>query len=618
MPVYLFLAGGGSVLAADTYSSETWNTDLEWGSWDLSNIELNGSDSGIRLKQEGSGYATSGEATYKFTPGGNNRWVRATAEGDNAGSISSKYAWVPIYRGESVSQIDTKTGEIVKEWGVGGGPSRTAIGCNNDVWVANNWGHSISHIISAENKVITRPLEGSVPMKTLTSPRAISVLCGSGTGSDSVFVGASRYLIKFSAQEFDSLSEGGAVVDVQEGNTLTISAGNRSIIGSAISADVNDSVDSGNRYIYVALDGGVGAQIANRPNYKIDANDLAHIEAGWPKSLGYNVIVGDNLGNVWKDGVCGRFYAVDDSTKMLCSNSVPASGVSVIPDHPNGGDKLAYLQFHNTSFNPLLHVANLNNNNTANPTISGIIETTYSGANHIGAVVRGGALDYDDDYDIWYLPNDAFWIAEFKESENYSTAHKIDPTQEVSSEVSLVHGYSDFIGDSVSPNDPQTLIEYSVDGSSYYQANSDGSFPSEIADSQDLYIKVKMTGFGTNSPLLKSLKVEYEPESQANLQIVRKIYASVLDRDSDSSETTFEKNETAYVRLILFQPGASKDNAVVVDRLSNFENPREYRFKQGCSGTGTVLTPSLGINEIRFNLDIPSGLSCLDYEYTVK
>ncbi|MFA6694892.1 MAG: hypothetical protein WCS44_08705, partial [Bacillota bacterium] len=225
-------------------------------------------------------------------------------------------------------------------------------------------------------------------------------------------------------------------------------------------------------------------------------------------------------------------------------------------------------------------------------------------------------LGFDDDYDIWYLPRKATWMAEFRRSENYSIAHRVSPTNKSGG---AIYSYSDFIGNALSNTAPaQTNIVYSVDGTNYYPANADGSFPSQITPSQDLYIKVKMSGSGTNSPLLRSLTVEYAPESQAQLQIIRKTYTSALARNTDNSESTFEKNETVYVRIVVFQPDSSQRGTMLVDRLSNFANPRNYRLKQGCAGNGAALSPDISSNELRFNINIPLGLSCIDYEYTAQ
>lgn len=623
MPAYLLLGFEGSAFAVDAYSSQTWQTDLEWGLWTSSNIELNGSgdetnpNSGIRLKQEGSGYVESGETTYRFTTQSVNNWIRAVTDGDKATSISSKYLWAAIYNEDSVSQIDTENGEVVKEWDVGDNPSRTAVGCNNDVWVGNRSDHSISHIIPAENKVITRSLDGGVSLKY---PRAVSIMCDiDSEGNDDVFIGANGYLIKFSAQDFDDLPVDGNVVDIQEGNTLSLYPGHpNGTYGSAIGADTDNSIDSGKRFIYVSGLDPRGSGDQTYPTYQVDISKFDQAgykyEPGWPIRLGRYVLTNDNYGNVWRDGRVVRM-SPNGSTKEF-HDPGGSIGILIIPNHPDGSDKIAYIDGDN------LVIGDLVDNNTSNPRIENITYRPFRPDGAInqtteGGPVGGGGLGYDGDYDIWFLPRKTSWMAEFKRSEHYSTAHEVSPTAKSGG---AIYSYSDFVGNALSNTIPaQTVIEYSTNSVDYYQANADGSFPDEITPSRDLYIKIKMTGSGTNSPLLRSLKVEYEPESQANLKIIRKTFSSILGRESDASESTFEKNETVYVRLVLFQAGPDESGTTLTDRFSNFKDPKDYRFKQGCTGIGTILNPSIGVNEIVFSdLDIPSGLSCIDYEYKVQ
>ena len=613
-------------LRAEASYSRVFSSDDDFSQWSLTNIEANGSDSGIRLSEkEDGGYERSGEATYKFTPGGTNNWLRATIDGDNATSISSKYLWAAVFNRNSVSQIDTETREIVKEWDVGGDPSRTAIGCDNDAWVGNRYSNSISHIIPGEDRVITRTIDGGNIFRT---PRAVSIQCGSGDEDDYVYVGASGYVAKFSAQDFDNLPKGGKITDIQQGNTLSLSVPN--VAGTHADdpryITYGSAFDSSGRYLYVASKGRYIAGVGDNNHtlvFKIDTTKFDQagysFEPGWPVNSGYYIINNDDQSHIWRDTHCIRISS-DGSTKELCSNSA-GIGIATIPNHPDGTDKLAYIK--NIGGVRHLVVNNLLNNNTDNPSLSNFSQTPMIPAGIPDRTVdsppqniSGGGLGYDEDYDIWFLPRKATWIAEFKASENYSTAHYVKASNKQNG---AVYSYSDFIGNALSNTIPaQTDVSYSINGTDYYSANTDGSLPSQITPSQDLYIKVKMTGSGTNSPLLRSLTVEYDPESQGDLQIVRKTYTSSSARDFDKSESTFDKGETVYVRIILFQPDAESGTSLI-DRLSNFTDSRNYRYKVGCSGEGSIVSPIFSAtNELKFNINIPSGLSCIDYEYTAE
>lgn len=593
----------------------TWETDLEWNSWSLDKIETNGSNTGIRLSDlPDGGYQTSGEATYKFSPGGNNKWIKATLDTDDPIETAKKYIWASVFNKNSVSQINPDDGTVVKEWDVGNNPSRTTIGCNNDAWVANR-GYadmslipSISHIIPSEDRVITHRLPSNLKV-----PRSISIDCSSNP--DYLWVGANGKLIKLSTTAFDALGddpnvvasgEDGAQVDV----TVDISPGEPYATYGSVFGLNSD-------YLYVASWNYNGYVVDYTAINKIGTSDHTLMGGNFPVSAGRYIIGNDWLGNVWRDGKCFR-TAADGTTKELCSGG--GVGLIVLPE---ASGKIAYSKRFGSKLE--LCVGDLVDNKTANPSIANTSCTSDDslGGNDIFDVaITGGGMGYDDDYDIWYLPRKGNFISEFKQSENYSVGHRYSPTAKAGGGV---YSYSDFLGNALDNSTKAGISpKYSTDGVTFFSVNADGSFPDQIEPSADLYIKVGMSGSGTNSPLLRSLKIEYDPESFSNLRILRTTHTSSLSRDIADEESTFERGEVVYVRVKLFEPERARDSVAFTDRFSNVsitKPPRNFRFKSGCSGAGDLITPNpkdISENQVSFNINLPLGLSCIDYEYTAN
>ena len=604
---------GGSDISI--HNSFTWETDLEWNSWSLDNIEINGSNSGIRLSDlaEG-GYQTSGEATYKFSPGGSNKWIKATLGSDDPIQNSAKYIWASVYNKKSVSQIDPDDGSVVKEWDVGFNPSRTTIGCSNDAWVANRgYGTlgappSISHIIPSQNKVITHNLPLS-----LRTPRAISIDCGN---PQYLWVGANGYVIKLSTSSFDTLGDAPTILatGAQVGATVNI-------WGGEPYATYGGVLGTGADFFYVAswtFDGlpWWTGSTNTAPTYRINTTTHALVAGGFPTWKGQYVMTNDWLGNVWRDGVCVRIDPDDGSTDELCANG--GKGVSVLPPNDLQGPKIAY-----TTIGGKLCVGDLQDNTTDTPTVANLSCTAVGilgGVAVDGTAVSGGGLGYDEDYDIWFLPRKGSYVAEFKQSENYLIKHEYSPT---SKSGGGIYSYADFLGNALDNSTEASINpEYSTDGVTFFPLNPDGTFPNQIDPSADLYIRIQMTGSGTNSPLLRSLKIEYDPEGFSNLRILRTTHTSSLSRDSGEEESTFERGEAVYVRVKLFEPERARDSVSFTDRFSNVSIPslRNFRFKSGCSGSGNQITPesTSSENEVSLNIDLPLGLSCIDYEYTAN
>lgn len=584
------------------HNSFTWATDLEWSSWSLNNIETNGSNSGIRLSDiDGGGYQTWGEATYKFSPGGKNKWIKATLDADNATQLASKYIWASIYNKNSVSQIDTDDGSIVKEWDVGINPSRTAVGCNNDAWILNR-GHgttsqpsSLSHIIPADNKVITH----NFPL-IYRYARAISIACSAGP--DYLWIGANGYVIKLNAEVFDNLPDGALATEAQVGSTVSILPGD-------VYATYGSVFGLNSDYLYVAK------QLDERLVYKIRTSDHTLMGGNFPVVGGRYIITNDWLGNIWRDGRCVRIQP-DGAKKELCSGG--GIGLTVLPAIPDQGAKVAYSKRVEDKLE--LCVADLIGNDTTDPILA---NTSCTSGDSLGGIdlsddrIMGGGMAYDSDYDIWYLPRKGNFISEFKRSENYLIGHRYRPTNK---EGGAIYSYSDFLGNALDNSTGASVkLECSTDGVTFFSLNPDGTFPEQVESSTDLYFRIQMTGSGTNSPLLKSLKIEYDPEGFSNLRILRTTHRSSLSRDSGEEESTFERGETVYVRIKLFEPERARNDITLTDRFSNVSNPRNFRFKSGCSGRGkSITTQNVGTNQVSLVFNLPLGLSCIDYEYTAN
>lgn len=134
----------------------------------VSSYDSSRTDGGVSLSKVGSGYQTSGTTEYRFSPGGTNNWLEASYEAEGAGLDVSKYMWVAISDKNQVAQIDPITFEIVAMHNVGIDPSRTAIGCDNDVWVANrSRGHSNAETLAHTVSHIYFNTDGKAQVKTL-------------------------------------------------------------------------------------------------------------------------------------------------------------------------------------------------------------------------------------------------------------------------------------------------------------------------------------------------------------------------------------------------------------------------------------------------------------------
>lgn len=174
MFLYSFYYGGDQSSSAASSQSKTWQTDSDWSSWSMDKTSLVSSydssqaDGGVSLSKIGSGYQINGTTEYRFSPGGTNDWIEASYEAEGVGVDVSKYMWVAISDKNQVAQIDPLTMEIVAMHNVGIDPSRTAIGCNNDVWVANrSKGASNSQVLAHTISHIYFDASGKARVKTL-------------------------------------------------------------------------------------------------------------------------------------------------------------------------------------------------------------------------------------------------------------------------------------------------------------------------------------------------------------------------------------------------------------------------------------------------------------------
>ena len=460
-----------SLAANDLYIE--WKTDSDWGSWTKDKTIAS---SGLKLSSTASGYETQGTATYNFSPGGKNTWSKVSSETENTVGETGNYLWVAVYDRNSVSQIDATTGTIIKEWPVGIDPSRTSVGCDNDVWVGDRAGGAISHIIPEEDKVITRTVGGG-----LTYIRSVSVQCVSSNESY-VWVGDSNTgnVVQIDAKKFDSLPPGVAATSVQVGSTISVCSGGYCPYGSVFS--------SGYKKLYIAhYSGGI---------YIIDV--ATHTISSYAASATGYTMNNDWLGNAWRDYSCAR---VKDTGELVtpsgCSFNNLALGIAILPPFGSENAKIARVGG-NSGFYQSLCVADLNNNNTDSPSIGSF---SCSGNVIVGV---GAGLGYDKDKNIWAVARTGGLVYKFLKLTNYATYQSF-PSNTLGG---LNYTYSDFLGNALSNVSNTITYQFSPDGGTTWYSDEDLN-AGRIPDSAGLLIKLTLNGSGLTTPILKKLRLDY-------------------------------------------------------------------------------------------------------------
>ena len=127
------------VVRADS-QVQTFKNDLDFSVWSKTRTELVGSDGGVQLSTDPatSGFYPSGTLTYKFSPGGTNRWTSAASAITAVDNSQAWFAWEGQNQQNKVLQVDPVEGSTVKEWVTNTTPIAGVGGGDSDYWVTNS------------------------------------------------------------------------------------------------------------------------------------------------------------------------------------------------------------------------------------------------------------------------------------------------------------------------------------------------------------------------------------------------------------------------------------------------------------------------------------------------
>ncbi len=464
-----------------------WQNDNQWKStidpWTLNNVDLVGQNGGLRLERKDLGYAAEGYATYHYSPGSVNAWKGVSAE---EGSVSEARTsiWLSVHDKDTLAQL-APDGTIIKEWSVGKDPSRVAMGCDSDVWVANrslvdggtNLANSISHIIPLQNKVVTRAFSPNI-----TNPTAISVQCSEGSASVWVGVENDDVFYRIDADEFDGLAEGTAIdpTATASGDPVSLGCTGECTLGSVLSQD--------GKFLYV---------LGRTKVMKIDTTSLTKTKE-FTISSG-QMITKDNRGNIWvTDGDNNTIYRIDSAENLSTLNvNLPTAGITVIP--PGEPLSAEILAFTNKATGALCK-AEITGNDTAAPTLG-----TITCADAPPENARGSGISYDPvTKDIWLTLKDAAKVYKYSFSSNYLSAQAYDSN----TLQGTLDSYADFVGTTYSEDNQHLEYQFSTDNQTWY--SKDDFNAGRLPNSSDLYIMVRFYGNTYSSPVLKSLSVSYD------------------------------------------------------------------------------------------------------------
>lgn len=619
---FLVLATLAVPLSVFAESSMTWRTDSQWQTWDRNHVAPVGGDQGIQLTKDTYGqFYNSGTAQYEYSVGSTTKWKNFTAEVTNSSPVSQPFIWAAMNNSDLVSQINPRTGTLVKNWAVGDDPSRTAVGCHNDAWVANRTGNSISHIIPSANSVKTNLV--GLPMAAL---RSISIKCATTEGQpDYLFVGGNGYVIKIDADKLDALPSNAQIIGSGAQIDSTIDA--RTALYS-LGADGSrayctyGSAFGGpgvNRYLYFTnYVGPVAGNYNTSDTYRIDTTNWSFDSGFVVKNVGFYVMGNDSRGNIWKDGGCHRI-SPSGTTNTFCASNTVGMGISVMRIN-SSTDRI----FYNKSSQ--LCYFNITGANGSSPSKG--VETCVDGG---GAM--SGALGYDTEKNVWYIPRaiEGATIRKFNVSSNYTT--RLSIPNSVSGSLGKFYTYSDFIGNALENSFGTLTFSFSPDSGTNWFTQADleaGTIP----DSMSLKIKASFTG-ASSSPILKSITLGYESQfGNLGSKMLKSTYRTAEDRDGEKNpKATFEKGETVYVRIKTFEGMDGRANLLLTDRLSgNVEDPsnltsKKFVYKDGakCANPNTSVTAKYlsdgGNKNSRYEFTFPTikqGESCIDYEYKLK
>lgn len=629
---FLVLAVLAVPLSVFAESSMTWRTDSQWQTWDRNHVAPVGGDQGIQLTKDNYGqFYDTGTAEYEYSVGSTTKWKNFTAEVTNSSPVGQPFIWAAMYRSDLVSQINPRTGTLVKNWAVGDDPSRTAVGCHNDAWVANRTGNSISHITPSSDSVKTN-LVGS-PLSML---RSISIKCATTVGQpDYLFVGGNGYLIKINADKLDALSSTSEIIGsgAQVGNTIDVRTALTSLgVDGSRGYSTYGSVFGGpdfesSRYLYLANYAGAlpnfnPTNYNTSDTYRIDTLNWSFDNSFLVSNVGFYIMANDSRGNVWRDGGCHRISPSGVVTTFceLQGDMTRGVGVSVMRIN-NNTDRV----FYNNYLTNKLCYFNITKAHTATP-IKGT-ETCVDGGG-----TMSGALGYDTEKNIWFIPRNqtGALIRKFTASSNYTS--RLGIPNSILGENGNFYTYSDFIGNALENSFGTLSFSFSPDGGTNWFTQAE-LLAGTIPDSTSLKIKASFTGAST-SPILKSITLGYESQfGNLGSKMLKSTYRTAEDRNGEKNpKATFEKGETVYVRIKTFEGMDGRSNLLLTDRISgNVESPadlvaKKFVYKDGakCANINNTVTVKYlsdsGKNK-RYEFTFPTikqGETCIDYEYKLK
>jgi len=560
----------GRVAGVTVDLSQKWQYDGDWSDWILNNVDYVGSNGGLRLKSSASGYETSGYITKKFTADKTAKWKKAAID-QSATKTAQTFLWLPIYQEGKVKQM-TLDGTVVATYDTGKNPYRTAIGCDNDVWIANEssgdssgiggLSDSITHITS-DGVAITRALGGS-----LVGPKSISVQCDLAADKAYIWAGAATTLdvgkvVRFDAANFDSLAATENVVSKLSPRIITLTIPGAGILGSAFDKNYTN--------LYLASLTGNIVKITTS-DYTFSA--VATSCDGAPCHPLWVNITSDSRGNVWF-ALAGTTVGVQSAEVGLINGDTGAlteyatpdpyvSGISIIPGGDDQNDIIALSMA--TTIGAEDSPSRMCYATASGLAASGVDSYKCTEFNSSSFSQIGVTYDptNDDILVIDPIPSRSHLnLVRFKKSETYTKPYYsgIDES---------VYAYNNFTGPSFNPlaSDGKIEAQFSTDESKWYSLDELNS--GKVPDSNDLYIKVMFTGQSTTSPILKSLAISYQNEydSSVHSDIEKKIFRVDKDEtgvDKSTFTSTFDPGDTAVVRIAVTSKTNDLNNIQLTD-----------------------------------------------------
>lgn len=100
----------------------------------------------------------------------------------------------------------------------------------------------------------------------------------------------------------------------------------------------------------------------------------------------------------------------------------------------------------------------------------------------------------------------------------------------------------------------------------------------------------------------------YRMSAMEAIKIIRLTYS---DSVRASAESNFEKGETVYARIKIYEPG-SANKIKITDRIFNFKSVGNFRFNNA-----PIPTPPVEGNQFSASIETKNGANYFDYEYEV-